>query len=657
MTFCTLSEMRHEDLRSESISFQWDFYERAINNYSIIMRMLSYFEEEDSLISRIPKAFVEESLFDMCKILKEDSGTVKEGFFSIEDTLNDISMEAIKSLNGGATSPSLISDAFGYRTLYIHPLRQDIDIIGFVILGKRFHVDLDQRFLRELEIVCNIYNKSLLLHLNLHRQKTEVVSRSLYESTLNEFPDAMLLIDKNGYISYANKRARSEFESNKGLLIGEKIDNVVTGLSADFYKKEGPLHGEVNYKSSEQYKIFKMDSYPIREGRRESAWKGVVLKDVLEMKVKEEETLLKDKMENMGMLAGGIAHDFNNLLTGVLGYASLIKNFLTSEEKLYRYAEAIEHSAQRAAKLTQHLLNFSRRQRKTTGVVDLNVLLEDILFLLRESFRDVEVEKTFDDLLPPIRGDEADLQNVFLNLCINAKDAMKGQGLLKVKTKRKKQIGGREFASIEIEDSGQGIDEEIREKIFQPYFTTKETGSNLGMGLYLVDKVIKEHGGFIECESEAGKGTKFTLYIPLPLEIVGRIPEPGEVRTHHNLRKRRVLIVDDENIVRELIKGVLSEEGIDVLKAADGYEAIKIFKDGHNRIDLVILDMIMPGIKGDEVLRQLREIRNDVKIIISSGFMSEEQRERLMEYKVDGFLDKPYKDKDVIAAITKILSN
>ncbi len=650
--------MLRDDLRSESISFQWDFYERAINNYSIIMRMLGCFEEEDSLIKEIPKAFVEESLFDMCKIVKEDNGTIKEGFFSIEEGLPDIDLESIRMLNGAAVSPSLLSNTFGYNALYLYPLKKDIEIIGFLLLGKKYSVEFDARFLRELEIVCDIYNKSLLLHRDLRKGKKEIFSKSLYESMLDEFPDALLLIDKNGFISFANKRAKNEFETKKGLLIGEKVDNLFTGIDGDFYKKDAPIHGEVNYRSSEEYRIFSMDGYPVREGRKNSSWKGLILKDVLEEKVKEEENLLKDKMENMGMLAGGIAHDFNNLLTGVLGYASLIKNFLSNEEKLYRYAEAIEHSAQRAAKLTQHLLNFSRRQRKATGIVDINALLEDILFLLRESFRDVEIEKTFDDLLPPIRGDEADLQNVFLNLCINAKDAMKGEGLLKVRTKRKKHIGGREFASGEIEDDGQGIDEEIRQKVFQPYFTTKETGTNLGMGLYLVDKVIKEHNGFIECESEKGKGTKFTLYIPLPLEIVEREKERKEPKRHSgSLAKRKVLIVDDENIVRELIKGVLSEEGIEVMKAVDGYEAIEIFKEHQHHIDLVILDMIMPGIKGDEVLKTLREIREDIKIIISSGFMSEDQRERLREYRVDGFLDKPYKDKDVIRSIVKILSN
>ncbi|HEY3275417.1 MAG TPA: hypothetical protein VGJ94_02260, partial [Syntrophorhabdaceae bacterium] len=161
--------MRQDDLRSESISFQWDFYERAINNYSIIMRMLSCFEEEDSLISRIPKVFVEESLFDMCKIFKDESGQEKEGFFSIEDSLNDISLESIRTLNGGAVSASLVNDAFGYHTLYLYPLKKDVEVIGFLILGKKFTVELDQRFLRELEIVCSIYNKALLLHFNLRK--------------------------------------------------------------------------------------------------------------------------------------------------------------------------------------------------------------------------------------------------------------------------------------------------------------------------------------------------------------------------------------------------------------------------------------------------------------------------------------------------------
>ena len=644
--------MGRDDLRSESISFQWDFYERALNNYSIIMRMLDYFEEEESLISKIPKTFVEESLFDMCKILKDDGESVKEGFFSIEDSPIDIDFNSVKVLNGGASNPSLVHDAFGHRTLYLHPLKKDGDIVGFVVLGKKFHIDLDQRFLRELGIVCNIYNKSLLLHSSLRKRSGDSLSKGFYESVLHYFPDPLLLVDKNGHIGYTNNRAKREFETGKGLLTGEKIDNLVTGISDEFYRKEGPVSGEVSYKLGDDFKVFKMERYPIKNA--DASWHGLIFKDVLETKVKEEEASARDKMENMGMLAGGIAHDFNNLLTGVLGYASLIKNFLVDEEKLYRYAEAIEHSAQRAAGLTQHLLNFSRRQKKAQGVVDLNSLLQDILFLVRETSRDVGIEETFSDSLPSVRGDEAELQNVFLNLCMNAKDAMGGKGLLKVTTGMS-SFGGKEFAFAEIEDTGQGMDDEVREKIFQPYFTTKETGSNLGMGLYLVDKIVKQHHGFIECESEPGEGTKFTLYFPAHLHAVGSKATDGEPERLNNLKKRKILVVDDEDIVAELIKGVLAEEGAEVLGASNGYEAIDIFEKFHGSIDLVILDMIMPGMNGDEVLKVLREIRDDIRIIISSGFMSEDQREKLKEFRVDGFLDKPYNDRDVIKAVSRTL--
>ncbi len=638
------------------MNFQWNFYERAINNYSIIIRMLHYIEQEDGLINNIPRIFVEGSLFDMCKVVKHENGTVREGFFSMEESLDNVDFESIRALSEGATSPSVVMDIFGYGVLYIYPLKKDLDIIGFLLLGKRVPVDLDRRTLRELEIVCDIYNKSLILHANIHNHQRVIESRSAFEDLVEEFPDALLMIDKNGSIVFANKRAKSEFEGEKGLFVGEKIDNIVSGIGPDFYRKDTALRGEVKYKSGDKYKIFRMDSFSIKEARDKGVWRAMILKDVVEKKIKEEEHISKEKMESMGMLAGGIAHDFNNLLTGVLGYASLIKNFLSNEEKLYRYAEAIESSAQRAAKLAQHLLNFSRRQRKVSGVVDLNMLMEDILFLIKESFRDIEIEKAFDPRLYPIKGDEAELQNVFLNICTNAKDAMAGKGMLRVRTERKRYVGHREFALIEIADTGKGIDEEIREKIFEPYFTTKENGTNLGMGLYLVDKIIREHGGFVELESEKGKGTKFSIYLPLPARVIPQEPMKEE-KNHDVLTKRqKILLVDDEDVVRDLIKGVLTDEPADILEAADGVEALSIFREQYATIDLVILDMIMPGIKGDEVLREMRNIRKDVKVIISSGYMSEEQRESLKKYKVDGFLDKPFRDKDVIHKIIEVLS-
>ncbi len=260
-------------------------------------------------------------------------------------------------------------------------------------------------------------------------------------------------------------------------------------------------------------------------------------------------------------------------------------------------------------------------------------------------------------MLAPIRGDEDELQNVFLNLCMNAKDAMDGKGVLKVKTDRKQYAGMRDFAVIEIEDTGKGIDDHLQTKIFEPYFTTKENGTNLGMGLYLVDKIIREHGGFIELESERGKGTKFILYLPLPVEVTHTAKSGREINDDPKIEKRKILIVDDEDVVRNLLKGVLENEGVEVYESSDGDGAIRFFTKNHKAIDLVILDMIMPGIKGDEVLKAIRDVRKDIKVIISSGFMGEDQRERLKEYGVDGFLDKPFRDKDLLRSIATVFSS
>jgi CheY-like chemotaxis protein len=288
--------------------------------------------------------------------------------------------------------------------------------------------------------------------------------------------------------------------------------------------------------------------------------------------------------------------------------------------------------------------------------VNINALLEDVLFLLQESFREINIEKNLDASLPSIKGNEAELQNVFLNLLINAKDAMEGKGLLRVSTKWRKHVDGKKFIVIEMEDTGKGIEEGLKLKIFDPYFSTKENGSNLGMGLYLVDRVIKEHGGFIEIESEKEKGTKFSLYIPIPSTTTAKENIKETTFEKDVMKEKSVLIVDDEDMIRELARGVLADTGMTIFEAVSGDEAIKIFKKHSDEIDVVFLDVIMPGIKGDEVLKKLREIKKDVKVIISSGFMSEDQRAKLKEYAIEAFLDKPFRDTDIIETIIKVLS-
>ena len=265
------------------------------------------------------------------------------------------------------------------------------------------------------------------------------------------------------------------------------------------------------------------------------------------------------------------------------------------------------------------------------------------------------MEKEFEEPLPPVSGDAGELQHVFLNLCVNAKDAMGEGGTLTIRTSRA-AIGRSVYVAVKIEDTGPGIDDAVRAKVFEPYFTTKTEGTKLGMGLYLVQKTVKAHRGFIEMESKKGKGTIFTLYFPVA-DIEKTVEPNPDPLPQDGPGKRTVLVVDDEEVVRELLTSLLASEGFKVLKAGNGTEAVEIFKGKTHSIDLVILDMIMPGMKGEEVLRRLRRLSKSIKVVVSSGFMSEDQRDKLREYGVDGFLDKPYGDGDAIRTVRSVLAN
>ena len=438
-------------------------------------------------------------------------------------------------------------------------------------------------------------------------------------------------------------------------LVGERIEDVLGGIEKVLLGKDLILRGELHHRRGDEYKLYSLESYPIKDDKGRTVFKSLVLKDVVDERVEEEESTYRGRMESIGKLAGGVAHDFNNVLTGILGYASLMKKMAPQEGPLGRYAEVIEASAKRAASLTEHLLNFSRRQRtKTVDVVDLNSLLGDVLFLVRESFRTINVEKEFDESLPPIRGDAGELQHVFLNLCVNAKDAMPEGGTLTIKTSREAAGDNGGFAVVKIHDTGSGIDEDCRRQVFEPYFTTKTENKKLGMGLYLVQKTVKRHGGFIELESGPETGTTFTLYFPFTESVSEPPKEPA--RPAPDLGKRTILVVDDEEVVRELLAGLLSQEGYEVLRAEDGKTAIALFESRAASIDLVILDMIMPRMKGEEVLARLRGMPLSPKVVISSGFMTEEQRDKLKDYGVDGFLDKPYGEEDALKVVRAVLA-
>jgi nitrogen-specific signal transduction histidine kinase/CheY-like chemotaxis protein len=656
--------MAPNQLGAESFLFQWNFFERAISNYSIILKMFQHMEAEKDLFAHMPRVFVEETIFDSCQLVARGDGTGT--FFSIDGSLKAVDWEKIERRRGQTFSPTVIQGAFGYGTLYVYPLKRNIHVFGYLLFGKKKSITLDANTVRDLELLCEIMNRFILLNMRIDEFKAEedakirrldtrlATTKTLLENVIDQFPHSLLLVDEKGRICFANGTARGEFMQEKDL-VGERIEDVLGGIEKALLGKDLILRGELHHRRGDEYKLYSLESYPIKDGNGRTVFKSVVLKDVVDERVEEEENTYRGRMESIGKLAGGVAHDFNNVLTGILGYASLMKKIAPQEGPLGRYAEVIEASAKRAATLTEHLLNFSRRQKtKIVDVVDLNSLLGDVLFLVRESFRTINVEKKFDASLPPVRGDAGELQHVFLNLCVNAKDAMPEGGTLTIKTSREAvgESGG--FAVVRISDTGTGIEEECRRRVFEPYFTTKTENKKLGMGLYLVQKTVKRHGGFIELESGPETGTTFTLYFPFTESASEPAKEPTQPT--RDSRKRTILVVDDEEVVRELLAGLLSQEGYEVLRAEDGRTAVALFESRAPSIDLVILDMIMPRMKGEEVLARLRSMPLSPKVVISSGFMTEEQRDKLKDYGVDGFLDKPYGEEDALNVVRSVLA-
>ena len=645
---------KDEYIVRDSISYQWDFYERAANNYSVIIRMLQCINNKKEIIEYAPEIFVEEMGFDFCMVLINDVNGDKYKYFSI-DNADDIPEPGM--LNGicaGIMSPALFNDINGYKAVYVYPINNNMDIIGHMVLGKRYSGSINKQLLNELKMLCDVFSMLLTTSQDLALNPANDSRNKIFEKMLDDLPDPLFLLDKNGFVVYANKRADDEFKGEKNHLVGESFAGIFHNIDDKIASDDMMFNGKVEYQIGHAYKVFELRCWPLEEGHFSNGFlKCAHLRDTTEENIDNQQQIQKGKAESISLFTSGIAHDFNNHLTGILGYASLMKTHLEKDERLSKYAAAIESSAKNAAKLTQHLLNFSRRQRNSAGIVDINAIMNDLIFLLETSYKDIEIDKHLSEQVSLIKGNETEIQNALLNIFINAKDAMNGIGHLCVTTGRK-DTEKKGFITIEIEDSGAGISEELKQRIFEPYFSTKRNDTNKGIGLYLVKKTISDHGGFIEIDSKPGKGTTFIIYLPVnAVKKTNNLSQKID-STRRIKPKLHALVVDDEDTIRKFVNGVLTDAGLKVIEAKDGNEAIEIFKTSHNNIDLVILDMIMPGIKGDKVLKEMRKICNDTKIIVASGFMSEHQRESLKEEHVDAFLNKPFTDKNLIRTICSL---
>jgi PAS domain S-box-containing protein len=376
----------------------------------------------------------------------------------------------------------------------------------------------------------------------------------------------------------------------------------------------------------------------------------------------ESQVQQAQKMEAVGTLAGGIAHDFNNLLMGFQGNISLMLMDLGDEHPHCEFLNNMERYVKRGSELTRQILGFARGGKYQVKTINLNDLINKSAGMFSRTKKEITIHQKFQEDLWPVEVDQGQIEQVLLNLFVNAWQAMPGGGNLFLETEnvtlevndydKPYAIRPGRYIRISVTDTGTGMDKATQERIFEPFFTTKGVGRGTGLGLASAYGIIKNHNGIINVYSEKGHGATFKIYLPASKKQMIKEkarPESLEVGTE------MILLVDDEEMVADIGKDMLEKLGYKILVAAGGTEAIKIFNTSRDQVQLVILDMIMPDMSGGETFNRLKAIKPDVKILLSSGYSLNGRASQIMKRGCNGFIQKPFNLKQISRKIREIL--
>jgi signal transduction histidine kinase/ActR/RegA family two-component response regulator len=388
----------------------------------------------------------------------------------------------------------------------------------------------------------------------------------------------------------------------------------------------------------------------------------VILRDISEKKRLEAQLHYIERMEAIGTLAGGIAHDFNNLMMGMLGNISLILYDIGSDSPHYEKLKNIEKLIQSGSKLTSQLLGYARKGKYEVRALNLNQLVKESSETFGRTRKEIVIHRELAENLFSVMADEAQIQQILMNLFINAADAMPlgGELFLKTLNVTHEDIGDKpykpksgDYILLKVRDTGTGMDQKVMDRIFEPFFTTKELGRGSGLGLASVYGIIKGHGGYIDVESKKGQGTIFSIYLPASeksIQKTSKIPQ-RILKGNEN-----ILLVDDEDLVINVGAQLLEKLGYTVLQAHGGREAVKIFTDANHSIDMVILDMVMPDMGGSEVFDRIKGIDPNVKVLLSSGYSIDGEAAEILKRGCEGFIQKPFSMEDLSRKIRDVLN-
>ena len=461
------------------------------------------------------------------------------------------------------------------------------------------------------------------------------------------------LIGRSLYDLYTDPKERDEFLN----LISEK--GKVNDFEISLTDKDGSQH------------LCSITTLLVKDERNNPVKLVGSMRDISERKQSEEERKkLKaqlqqaHKMEAMGTLAGGIAHDFNNLLMAIQGRTSIMLMKKDSGHPDFEHLTGIENNVESAADLTRQLLGFARGGKYEVRPTDLNELIKKQNRMFGRTKKEITIHGRYEENLCSVDVDRGQIEQVLLNLYVNAWQAMPAGGDLYLATEnvtldetyvKPFSIEPGEYVKISIIDTGVGMDKATRERIFEPFFTTKEMGRGTGLGLASVYGIVKNHWGFIDVYSEKGHGAAFNIYLPAT-GAKGRAERAERQGEDEIIKgKETILFVDDEDMIIEIAEELFEQLGYKVLTARSGKEAIEIYEENEERIDIVILDMIMPDMSGSDTYDRMKEIDPDIKVLLSSGYSIDGRATEILDRGCNGFIQKPFKMKELSLKLREIL--
>lgn len=491
-------------------------------------------------------------------------------------------------------------------------------------------------------------------------------------SLLEKSQDAIIVCDLNYKVLYWNNGAERIYGWKIGEVLGKSVLLIYeNGLEKRQAAIKASLEASSEWRAQEKHinksgeKIFAESRWTlVRNDQHQPDYILIINTDITEKHRTEEQLLRAQRMESIGTLAGGIAHDFNNILSPILMSVGMLQA-KTRDPEMIRWLELIRQSSERGASLVQQVLTFARGMSGDRVSVQLKHIIKDLIKVLDETLpKSITVKQNVDPELWVISADPTQLHQVLMNLCINARDAMPSGGSLTLSAMNvtidenysRMNIDAEpgRYVLVTVNDTGGGMTNDVQKRIFDPFFTTKEIGKGTGLGLSTAITIVKSHGGFINVYSEPQKGTQFSVYFPAdPTSDMGANDETVPVMPSG--KGEMILLVDDEENIRQVTQAALESSGYVVATANDGTEAISIFAQRHDEIAVILTDMAMPFMDGIAMIRAARKIDPNVRVIAMSGLISADQAAELTELNVKMRLPKPFTAEELLNAVNDIL--